>query len=403
MDSSGRDKFTRAQIASHVDRVLASPSFKPSPRSQEFLRFVVTRAMAGDEAAIKERNIAVEVFGRSLHYNSSEDSFVRVKASEVRRRLAAYYATPSPEDILRIELPLGGYIPQFTGIETSQPEAVSPAATVPPPEANTRRWAAAVAVVLFAMVAGSLTYWLRPTSPMEDFWSPILKSPEPVVIFLPLPESYTSMPEAEAKAQAKRSADRYWETAGPKTEHRFFLFTPDKVGVGAAIGAIRFATNFSRIGKPYTLKAGEDFSFADLRNQPAVLFGAFSSPWTIEINNEFRFKFIRGSDQHILDSLNPSRQWHASPGLHTGTPSEDYAIAGRVVDSKSGRIAIIAAGITTFGTQAAAEFLTEPLRLAELARRAPRPLSKGNFQVLLHTKVIGNTPAPARIIDAHFW
>jgi hypothetical protein len=69
---------------------------------------------------------------------------------------------------------------------------------------------------------------------------------------------------------------------------------------------------------------------------------------------------------------------------------------------KSGRIVIIAAGISTYGTQAA-EFLTEPSRLEELARRAPLPLSRGSFQVLLSTKVIGNTPTPARVVDTHFW
>lgn len=397
--TSLRHNFTHAEIASHLDRLLASAAFRPSLRSQEFLRFVVTRVMEGDEASIKERNIAIEVFARSLHYNSSEDSFVRVKASEVRRRLAAYYASPSPDDILRIELPLGGYVPQFVSIEPPHPEVLLPAPSVPPPRASFRWPVVSVAVVLFAVLAASLAYSFRPASPMDDFWSPILKSPEPVVIFLPLPPSYTSVQEAEAK----RRADPYWETPGPAADHRFFLFTPHKVGVGAAIGAIRFATLCSRTGKPYTLKAGEDFSFADLRNQPSVLFGAFSSPWTIEINNEFRFKLIGGPGSHILDSLNPSRQWRATPGRYSGTPSEDYALACRVIDSKSGRTVIIAAGISTFGTQAAAEFLTEPLRLAELAGRAPHALSKGNFQVLLHTKVIGNTPTPARIIDAHFW
>jgi hypothetical protein len=171
--------------------------------------------------------------------------------------------------------------------------------------------------------------------------------------------------------------------------------------LGAAIGAVRFAALCVRTGKPYILKAGEDFSFADLRNQPSVLFGAFSSPWTVEINNEYRFKFVRG--QGIRDGLNPAREWRPVPGRLSGAPAEDFALATRVFDTKSGRIVMIAAGISTFGTQAAAEFLTDPARIAELASRAPQPLNKGNFQILLQTKVIGNTPTPARIVDTHFW
>jgi hypothetical protein len=50
----------------------------------------VCRFLEGNEDSLKERNIAVDVFGRRIDYNSSEgseDSFVRFKASEVRRRL----------------------------------------------------------------------------------------------------------------------------------------------------------------------------------------------------------------------------------------------------------------------------------------------------------------------------
>ena len=391
-------QFTPAEIRSHLERLLASEAFRPSKRSQEFLRFVVTRLLDGDEASIKERNIAIEVFARSIHYNSSEDSFVRVKASEVRRRLAAYYTAPSADDILKIELPLGGYVPQFVGLERPQLEPILPLSLpTAAPGNHFRRAIPAGALALIAILAVWSPYSFRRTSPMDDFWSPVLKSPQPVVIFLPLPLSYVSIP-----GDTKERPEGSWE-AGPGTDHRLFTLGPDKVGLGAAVGAIRFATLCERSGKAYTLKAGEEFSFADLRNQPSVLFGAFSSPWAMEINNEYRFKLVSGPDSHIEDSQNPSRQWRKTPGRYVTNPVEDYAIASRVIDSKSGRIVIIAAGFSTFGTEAAAEFLTEPARLVELARRAPQSLDKGNFQVLLQTKVIGNTPTPAHIIDAHFW
>jgi hypothetical protein len=257
----------------------------------------------------------------------------------------------------------------------------------------------AVALVSLAALSAVLLYALRPRSALDDFWAPIVKTSEPLVIFLPIPASYNPVGQAEAQGLPGQA----WDAVNAAGEHRFFVPTPHKVGVGATIGAIRFATLCTRTGKPYSLKAGDDLSFADLRNQPAVIFGAFSSPWTVEINNEYRFKLIPGPDPRIEDSLNPSRRWRATPGRYSGTPADDYAIASRVIDSKSGRTVIIAAGISTFGTQAAAEFLTEPARLEDLARRAPHPLRQGSFQVLLYTRVIGNTPTPARIVDTHFW
>ncbi|MDE3198479.1 MAG: hypothetical protein KGN84_19175, partial [Acidobacteriota bacterium] len=394
MPSSLQHEFPHAEIEVHLNRVLKSDAFRSSRRSQDFLRYVVSRVLDGHEDSIKERNIAVEVFERSLDYNTSEDSFVRVKASEVRRRLAAYYASSPADDVLRIELPLGSYVPHFVRIERSPtPLASEPPPFSPPVHSPWRL--IAVVLALLAASGGVLLYSLHPRSSLNDFWTPILQTAEPLVIFLPIPSSYNPVGAAEAQ----RVPGSAWDAVSATGEHRFFAPTPHKVGVGAAIGAIRFAALCTRTGKAYSLKVGDDLSFADLRNQPAVIFGAFSSPWTVEINNEYRFKLIGGADQHIEDSLNPSRQWRATPGRYSGTPTEDYAIAGRVIDSKSGRTVIIAAGISTFGTQSAAEFLTEPARLAELARRAPRPLSQGSFQVLLYTRVIGNTPTPARIVD----
>lgn len=76
--------FSAAQVEAHLERILASEAFKTSRRSQDFLRFVVGRVLAGQGDSIKERTIAVEAFGRPADYDSSEDSYVRVKASEVR-------------------------------------------------------------------------------------------------------------------------------------------------------------------------------------------------------------------------------------------------------------------------------------------------------------------------------
>jgi hypothetical protein len=391
-----QNRFTRAEIEAHLNRVLNSEAFRSSRRSQEFLRYVVERVLEGQDDSIKERNIAVDVFARSPDYSSSEDSFVRVKASEVRRRLAAYSATSPAGDALRIELPLGSYVPRFVRIEAEPEAAPAPSVEV----RSTPLWrVVGIVLALLAMLGAGLTYGLRSRSAVDDFWAPVLKASEPLVIFLPFPTSYGTANETDAG----RYTDPAWRAVNEAGEKRLFVETPHKVGVGAAIGAIRFAALCTRTGKAYSLKAGQDLSFSDLRNQPAVIFGAFSSPWTVEINNEYRFRVVNTPDEHIVDNLNPSREWRATPGRYLGTPAEDYAIASRVVDSKSGRTVIIAAGISTFGTQAAAEFLTEPARLEELARRAPHPLKDGSFQVLLFTKVIGNTPTPARIVDTHFW
>ena len=108
-------------ILAHLENVLASPAFCSSARSSQFLRYVVESALSGEKEALKERVIGERVFGRAAGYDTGQDSIVRVKASEVRRRLAQYY-DHSTGETLRIELPIGCYTPWFHGV-TNVPAA----------------------------------------------------------------------------------------------------------------------------------------------------------------------------------------------------------------------------------------------------------------------------------------
>jgi hypothetical protein len=41
--------------------------------------------------------------------------------------------------------------------------------------------------------------------------------------------------------------------------------------------------------------------------------------------------------------------------------------------------------------------------MAALAAGAPRDWGKKNLQVLLHTRVVDNTPGPPSIVTTYFW
>ncbi len=157
---SVKDLIDSGRVQEHLERILASEAFRGSRRSQDFLRWVVHRTLEGQVETVKERNIAVEVFARPEDYNSAEDSFVRVKAGEVRRRLAAYYRSPDPLDRLRIELPLGSYVPRFEALEPLG--NVEPSKAIPAAPAGPRRWgrwAAGVGSVF--LVAAAVTLWMH--------------------------------------------------------------------------------------------------------------------------------------------------------------------------------------------------------------------------------------------------
>jgi len=55
------------------------------------------------------------------------------------------------------------------------------------------------------------------------------------------------------------------------------------------------------------------------------------------------------------------------------------------------------------GTQQAGEFLTSEVRLREALANAPSDWQKKNFQAVLHTSIIGQSPGPPKVVTVHFW
>ena len=121
-------------VREYLARILSSSEFHSSKRCQEFLNYVVEKALSGQTDDLKERTIGMEVFGRPASYEPSTDATVRVKAGEVRKRLISYYSGTGQLDEVAIQLPPGGYIPEFgyvTGIEAASTHSLSSRSWLP--------------------------------------------------------------------------------------------------------------------------------------------------------------------------------------------------------------------------------------------------------------------------------
>jgi hypothetical protein len=112
------------EVEKELESICQSPFFRSSKRSCEFLRYVVRVALDGRIDSLKERSIGIDLLGRDTSYDPSSDATVRVRANEVRKRLASYYNAIPVSAAFRIDLPVGCYVPRF---------APSDAASVPHP------------------------------------------------------------------------------------------------------------------------------------------------------------------------------------------------------------------------------------------------------------------------------
>ena len=108
-------------VREELERVLASPEFVNAGRLSRFLRFIVQETIAGRAAALKESCIAVEVYDRPPEYDPKLDAIVRVEAGRLRSKLDRYYGNSGSGNPLRIALPKGAYVPDFTGATPALP------------------------------------------------------------------------------------------------------------------------------------------------------------------------------------------------------------------------------------------------------------------------------------------
>ena len=81
----------------------------------------------------------------------------------------------------------------------------------------------------------------------------------------------------------------------------------------------------------------------------------------------------------------------------------DYAIVTRLRDPKTEQIALIVAGLGSWGTQAAGEFVTNPNNLKKIEPFAPRNWQQKNLQVVLATDIIRGSSGPPTVLAADFW
>src|SRR5271167_2433611 len=105
LEDTGAVELPPEQVAivrSHLQEVLSSGAFTGGHRAQHFLQLVVEHALAGRSDSLRERMLGAEMFGRPIDYDTGNDAVVRVKASEVRKRLTQYYLSQTTPPAVQI-------------------------------------------------------------------------------------------------------------------------------------------------------------------------------------------------------------------------------------------------------------------------------------------------------------
>jgi hypothetical protein len=421
-----------SRIRVTLAEIMNSSPFRSSKQSQEVLRYIVDKSLSGHAELLKERVIGVEVFGRRLDYDTNADPIVRARVAEVRKRLALFYQTEHGNAV-RISIPPGSFKAVFEQIDRTPvplPSAPSrgpeldqtpaePAVWSPPHEVlehdlrqsaagfrAPRWWIVTVAVVAMLIVAILYFFPSSESRALNHFWSPILDNPHTALIYVggnavyQLSPSYLdSYYQQHPRSQTEEMGFESYIQLPPGTKIDAQDLYPAKdtfVTIGDLAAITKIESLLVRRNRQFDIRYGGDVTYGDLRQSPTILVGAHNNSWTLTMTENFRFVF--SGRNAIVDRSDPQRRWSTTPSF-----TEDYAIVSRILNSKTGTTMIAVAGVGYAGTQAAAEFITNPQSVSGLAKSLPKGWEKKNLQFVLHTSVTNQLPGPPDVVAVYSW
>lgn len=410
------------RIREQLERLLAHPLFANSKRYPVVLAYVVEQTLLGHGADLKERCIGVEVFGRAPMYDANADPVVRITAGEVRKRLTQYYYDPSHRGELIIELPTGSYIPIFReaerATESTRPQTAEQPSLVdshlsasPATGAMSRRWrlrwllTGGAALVGLVVGAAGLLAGMRfhpdpdppPPSNTDRFWAPVTGSMNPTTFCL-------GEPAKNIDVGSINNFDKPVSNSRPEPLY-FRLHYSGNLALADVITLTRTVAALASRHKAFRVLPASEATFAQLREGPFVLIGAFDNIWTLRVTQKLRFGFESKDGVALLvDRNSPDKTtWATAWDLPYQKLSRDYAIVARIHDKTTGQPVIIAAGISEEGTEAAGEILYNPEYLESLLAKAPHDWEQKNLEAVIQTQVIEGHPGPPNILAVETW
>jgi hypothetical protein len=408
-----------ALVREQLNRLLAYPLFTNSKRYPVLLAYTVEQALLGNAGELKERTIGVEAFGREPNYDVNLDPVVRTTAAEVRKRLIQYYYSPDHAGELIIEVPVGSYVPLFrepsphavqpdTQLVYESPEALpqgrveSEARLADSPKGSAGRTVYAW-IPIALLVAGLLGFGIgrvrfpgqaarssgpsNPSGPsdMDRFWEPITATSSRVTYCLGVP--------SDAVDLQSRTIPAF-----PAGE-RGSLNVYDVITLARSIAPL-----IPKNGE-FRVLVGSETGFAQLREGPSVMIGAFDNPWTMRITQDLPIGFEY--DNHVRKVVDrksvPRRTWTLQWQVPMKSLARDYAVVARIHDQVSGQPVIILAGILGEGTEAASEVVSNSTYLDAMLQKAPKNWNQLNLAAVIEANVIEGHPGPPTVVAVETW
>jgi hypothetical protein len=404
-----------------LERILASRHFAKSNLLSRFLRYICERSLLGAGNALTEHHIGVHVFGRPEGYDCSADNIVRNYARQLRNRLDDYYRWEGQNELLRLEVPRGGYKPIFVRLPmefiSEASEDCAPRITSTHTDlsgSKPRPWPVVVLSLVIIALLGTVFTLLRSrarsapvsSSPMHAFWASVFRADRDTVIvtadsgFGTLQDvlrrrlslaDYTGL---QLGNLSLAPSEKY--VVNDLASQRYTSMTDLETAVALShlpeVVPSRMKIRFAR-----------DLRMEDLKDGNVVLLGsAYSNPWAELFEKNLAFELVEDADAHSWKVINR----HPVPGEATfyqgerdGASHSTYARIAWVPNLDHTGHVLMLQGLDMAGTQAAAQSLLHSTVLMDVWRQSNAcNTSDASFEVLLGTTSISSNAGTSRVL-----
>ena len=392
MVATGPD-ITEREKRDLVRRVLQSPALSSSHALQAFLQFITDHAISGDLDAIKEQIIGSQVLGRKAGYDPAVDNIVRVRAHELRQKLAKYFSAEGIDEPLIITIPKGSYVPAFVPRPTVAVPREAETVAAAPKTSGIPQWIPWSLAGIFAVLlvfrfvmpavipASALVAGPAPTVAIRDLWAQLFRDSDRQLTVVSADSGFALWQDITGQnielgdyitrkfVQASENDSKLGEVASR------LCTSPADVNVALAVAEVAMSFR-GHVRHRYA----RDMTARDLRTGDAVLLGSRrSNPWvglfesrmnfTLALDNKlgaphFRNKSPRPGE--LADFAIPSR--FDSDGTEK-RQMVSYAVAALVPNLSGTGLVLILEGLSMEGTWAVGDATTNPDKLAILLRK----------------------------------
>jgi hypothetical protein len=400
----------RDEFLSQLDRLCASEVLHGSESLCRLLRYLAQKELDSPGVHVKEYQIAMEVYGRRADFDPQFDSAIRVQATRLRAKLADYYSSQGSHDPVMVDLPRGSYSLHFrrrTNGRSENADAAEPIRLTGDARRRTLTVALLLALVLISWIATAELWRGRRTveaslgtlaqnapAAFRVLWQPFLRGPEaPWVIFSN--GAFVGRPE---------TGMRYFDPRRDSKTQVWDHYT----GVGEVLAIHELDDVFNQLSQHLRVKRGSLFSLDDANNNDLIFVGSPSENLKLSdlpSTREFVFERMNGGPRkgdlaivNVHPRGNEASTYLASP---SGTPlSEDYAIVAFMPGMNPSRSLMVLAGTTTFGTQAAVEFVCREGSVKDLLSRlsASSPGDIKPFEAVVRVKIALGVPVGMELV-----